>query len=134
MSWMSVSIINLDVLNYGCSDHEIILLFTSFIVSSLKNEILTHNFVFPFSNFVLIRILIYHNLYSLVWKLFSKLHCSIFQNHKWIYIIMCNIYLNMQHIYLYMPNILLSFLFSLLINEKIKLFGKTLKWMMQTYM
>lgn len=134
MSWMSVSIINLDVLNYGCSDHEIILLFTSFIVSSLKNEILTHNFVFPFSIFVLIRILIYPNLYSLVWKLFSKLHCSIFQNHKWIYIIMCNIYLNMQHIYLYMPNILLSFLFSLLINEKIKLFGKTLKWMMQTYM
>lgn len=111
MSWMSVSIINLDVLNYGCSDHEIILLFTSFIVSSLKNEILTHNFVFPFSIFVLIRILIYPNLYYLVWKLFSKLHCSIFQNHKWIYIIMRNIYLNIQHIYLYMPNILLSFLF-----------------------
>lgn len=83
----------------------------SFIVSSLKNEILAHNFVFPFSIFVLIRILIYPNLCSLVWKLISKLHCSIFQNHKWIYIIMCNIYLNIQHIYLYMPNILLSFLF-----------------------
>lgn len=83
----------------------------SFIVSSLKNEILTHNFVFPFSIFVLIRILIYPNLCFLVWKLISKLHCSIFQNHKWIYIIMRNIYLNIQHIYLYMPNILLSFLF-----------------------
>lgn len=127
MSWMSVSIINLDVLNYGCSDHEIILLFTSFIVSSLKNEILTHNFVFPFSIFVLIRILIYPNLCSLVWKLISKLHCSIFQNHKWIYIIMCNIYLNIQHIYLYMPNILLSFLFSQLTNEKNKVICENFK-------
>lgn len=99
----------------------------SFIVSSLKNEILTHNFVFPFSIFVLIRILIYPNLCSLVWKLISKLHCSIFQNHKWIYIIMCNIYLNIQHIYLYMPNILLSFLFSQLTNEKNKVICENFK-------